>query len=550
MVSVKVSSGTPAFTASISPSAAAAPWLTVTPSSGTFPGTLSVLMNPTSLPLGIYNTASVTIAVAGVAAPLSIPVTLTVTAPPAHLTLNWATLAFAAPGSTAAQNVMLSTDGLPISFTATSGAKWLLLNTPTGGAPSSAVTGVVASPADPATLTVSIDLSALLALVPQTAPYVAKIAVKASGSAVAVKSQNITVNLTVNSMAPTIASVWPANLPLNGLPSWVTIIGTNFYSATLVKVQGVTGTLTPKVIGASELSVQIPAALLTAPTTLRLIASNPAPGGDSTPSAGASITVANPTAIFTNGVVSAASYASDVVSPGELVTIFGTNIGPATPAPMNITNGYVDTNLSGVTATVDGTNAPLVYASQNQVTIQVPYEATIGANKNVVVNNGTAATATVKINPTAPGIFTFDGTGTGQAAALNYSAATGAYTFNSNTTPAKIGDIVILYLTGEGNYNASLLTGAMVTNTGFIIPATLSPLPQMNPLPAVTIGGVDASAGVAYAGPMVGAMLGMLQINVTVPTDSATGAAVPIAVTVGGVSTQMNQPNVTLAIHP
>jgi uncharacterized protein (TIGR03437 family) len=45
-------------------------------------------------------------------------------------------------------------------------------------------------------------------------------------------------------------------------------------------------------------------------------------------------------------------------------------------------------------------------------------------------------------------------------------------------------------------------------------------------------------------------MLGVLQINVTVPTGSATGAAVPISVTAGGVSTQANQPNVTLSIHP
>jgi uncharacterized protein (TIGR03437 family) len=409
---------------------------------------------------------------------------------------------------------------------------------------------VVASPAQPITLSVSIDPTALAALVPQTAPYVAKITVVASGPAVAVKSQNVTVNLTVNSSAPTIASVWPANLPLNGPASWVTIIGTNFYSATLVKVQGVTGTLTPKVLSSSELSVLVPATLLTAPTTLHMIASNPAPGGDSTPGAGSSIAVANPTAIFANGVVSAASYASDAVSPGELVTIFGTNIGPATPAPMNITNGYVDTNLSGVTATVDGQNAPLVYVSQNQLTIQVPYEVTTGTGKHVVVNNGTSANATVKINPTAPGIFTADGSGTGQAAALNYNATTGAYTLNSTTTPAKIGDTVILYLTGEGNYNASLLTGAIVTNTGFIIPATLSPLPQVSPLPTVTIGGADASAGVSYAGPMVGAMLGLLQINVTVPTGSATGAAVPISVSIGGVSTQVNQPNVTLSIHP
>ena len=549
-VSLKASSGTPTFTTSISPSAGAAPWLTVNTSSSTLPATLSVRVNPTSLPIGVYNTAAITITVTGVAAPLNIPVTLTVTAPPAHLTFSIASLTFTSPGATTPQNVTLSTDGLPISFTATAGAKWVTLNTPTSSSPATSVTGILTSPADPITLTVSIDPTASAALAPQTAPYVAKITVVASGPSVATKSQNITVNLTVNSATPTIASVWPASLPVSGPASWVTVVGTNFYAATIIKVQGIAGTFPPKVVSPTELSVQLPASLLTVPTSLPLIASNPAPGGDSTPSAQSTITVANPTAIFSNGVVSAASYASDAICPGELVTIFGTNIGPPNAAPMNVTNGYVDTTLNGITATVDGQSAPVVYASLNQVTIQVPFEVTTGAGKNVVVDNGTQATALVTINSTAPGLFTADGSGTGQAAALNYNAATGAYTLNSSTTPAKIGDTVILYLTGEGDYNFSLLTGAVNTNTGFIIPATLSPLSQMNPMPLVTIGGVDASAGVAYAGPLPGSLLGLLQINVTVPTGSATGSAVPISVNIGGVSTQVNQPNVSLAIHP
>ncbi len=159
-------------------------------------------------------------------------------------------------------------------------------------------------------------------------------------------------------------------------------------------------------------------------------------------------------------------------------------------------------------------------------------------------------TAKVTINATAPGIFSADGSGTGQAAALNYNATTELYTLNGSSTPAKIGDTVILYLTGEGNYNAALLTGAVLTNTGFLIPSSLSPLPTMSPLPSVSIGGVDASGGVSYAGPMVGAMLGLLQINVTVPIGSSTGSAVPVSVSIGGVSTQTDQPNVTLSIHP
>ena len=428
------------------------------------------------------------------AAPVTVAVTLTVTAPAANLGLSWNALTFAAPGTTGAQAVILSTDGLPISFAATSGAKWLLLKTPVSGTPSIAVTGVVTSPATPVTLTVSLDPVALAALVPQTSVYVGKITIVASGPPVAVKSQTITVNLTVNSSPPTISSVWPTSLPLGAsVAYWVTVMGTNFYSATVVKVQGITGTLTPKLVSATELSVQIPASMLATPTTLNLIASNPAPGLDSTVTAKCAIAVASPIAIYTNGVVSAASYASDAVSPGELITIFGTNIGPAMPAPMTISSGYVATTLSGVAATVDGKNAPIVYASLNQITIQVPYEATTGVNKIVSITNvgNPPVTAKVTINLTAPGIFTADGSGTGQAAALNYDSTTELYALNGSSTPVKIGDIVVLYLTGEGNYNAALLTGAVLTNTGFIIPSTLNPLPQMSTLPVVTIGGVS-----------------------------------------------------------
>jgi uncharacterized protein (TIGR03437 family) len=181
------------------------------------------------------------------------------------------------------------------------------------------------------------------------------------------------------------------------------------------------------------------------------------------------------------------------------------------------------------------------------VSAQVPYEVTSGNNKQVSLTNGTnpAATATVTIAAAAPGIFTADGSGAGQAAALNYSAATSQYSLNGSSNPAKIGDTVLLYLTGEGNYNASPLSGVPgASNTGFIIPSSLSPLPQLNPLATVTIGGADAT--VSYAGPMVGSMLGLVQMNVVVPTGTATGAAVPVVITSGGNTTQTG---VTLAVH-
>ena len=129
---------------------------------------------------------------------------------------------------------------------------------------------------------------------------------------------------------------------------------------------------------------------------------------------------------------------------------------------------------------------------------------------------------------------------------MNFSASTGQYSLNASTTPAYAGDTVLLYLTGEGDYNASPLSGvAGASNTGYIIPSSLSPLPELNPLPTVTIGGTNAT--VAYAGPMVGSILGLLQINVTVPAGITAGTAVPVVVTIGGNTIQTG---VTLSIHP
>jgi len=522
-ISVKTNAGTPAFTTAITGMNTL--WLTVSPDSGKLPGSLSLRANPTSLAVGTYN-ATVTVTATGITNSLNIPVTLAVSSPPSTVTLSATTLNFAAPPiPPPAQTVTLSTNGTPISFSAASGAAWLQVS-PTVG---------VVLPGEREVLTISVDASSLA---PQTAPYVGKITVTASGAGV--KAQSITANLIVNSTKPTIASVWPGTLPINGGAQTITIRGTNFYAATVAKVQGITAPLSTTVLSPTALLAVVPASLTVAAATLSVLVSNPAPGGDSAVSP---VTVANVPVI--QAVVNAASYAMGPVSPGELATIFGMNIGPSTPAALTITNGSVDTTLAGVTVTVDGKAAPLIYVSQDQISIQVPYETSAGIGKAVVVTNGAnpAANATVAIAAAAPGIFTADGSGTGQAAALNYNATTMLYSLNSGTNTARIGDTVILYLTGEGNYNAAPLAGT--TNTGYVIPLTLSPLPQVSPLPVVTIGG--AAAVVAYAGPIPGSILGLLQVNVTVPVGSTTGAAVPVVVTIGGVATQSN---VTLAIHP
>ena len=529
-VSVRASSGTPSYTTS---TPASDYWLNVNLNGGNLPASLVVSVNPTSLPVAQY-TSSVTVTVTGAAAPVVVTVTLNVNAAPSTLSLSPATLSFTAPPDPSAPlTVTLSTNGSPISFTATAGATWLTVSPNVG----------IVFPGDLATLTVTVNATNLT---PSATPYTANITVVASGATVTTKSQNIAVGVTVDSQTPSIASIWPPSLPLNAPAQILTIRGTNFYSASLVGVQigsNITA-LTTTLISPTTLEAVVPAAMMTASGNLEIVVENPAPGGNS-----AAVAESVLSAPVIDGVFSSASYASATISPGELVTIFGTNIGPTTPATMSITNGYVNTTLSNVTLTIDGQNAPMLYVSTNQVTAQVPYEVTIGSGIAVVLTNGTnpPANFTVTTAAAAPGVFTANGSGTGQAAAINTSASTGAVTLNSTTNPAKIGDTVSLYLTGEGNYNTSLLPGAVNTNTGFIVPATISPLPEISPTPTVQIGGVDATAGVSYAGVVPGSIIGVLQINVAVPTGSSTGAAVPVAVSIGGNSTQSG---VTINVHP
>ncbi len=525
-VAVKPSTGKPTFTTS---TPATDYWLTVNLDSGTLPSSISVEVNPTSLAVGTYSSA-VTITVAGVASPAVVTVGLEVTAPPSTLSLSPTNLIFTAPPSpSVAQTVTLSTNDSPISYTATSGATWLSVSPPVG----------IVLPGDLVTLTVNVNA---MNLAPRIAPYTANITVVASGATVTAKSQNILVTVTVESITPSIASIWPLILPENAGPQTITIRGASFYAASVAGVQGVPAPLVTTILSPTALLAVVPASLLTQAAILGIVVENPSPGGASAPSP---VSVGNIPTIF--GVFSSASYASATISPGELVTMFGSNIGPAIPATMVVAGGYASNNLGGVTVTIGGLSAPILYVSLNQVTVQVPYEVGVGAGQQVVVDYGgnVPASTIVTIAATAPGIFSTDGTGLGEAAAINTGVTSGLVTLNSTTNPANIGDTVSLFLTGEGNYNPAPLLGA--TNTGLIIPVGYTPLPQLSPLPTVNIGGVNASAGVSYAGPVPGSILGVLQINVVVPLGSATGQAVPVTVSISGVNAQAN---VTLNVHP
>ncbi|HJZ98768.1 MAG TPA: M12 family metallopeptidase, partial [Candidatus Solibacter sp.] len=81
-------------------------------------------------------------------------------------------------------------------------------------------------------------------------------------------------------------------------------------------------------------------------------------------------------------VLNAASFLGGAVSPGEILTIFGMSIGPATLITEQIQNGKFTSTLGGVRVLFDGVAAPLVYVSPNQIAPIVPYTV---AGKNSTI---------------------------------------------------------------------------------------------------------------------------------------------------------------------
>jgi len=208
-------------------------------------------------------------------------------------------------------------------------------------------------------------------------------------------------------------------------------------------------------------------------------------------------------------VVNAASYAEGAIAPGEVVTLFGSNLGPCTLTGLTLdANGFVSSTLAGVQVKFDGVAAPLIYVTATQVAAVVPYDVDGRSSTSVQVTVGGRAsnTVTVPVAAAAPGIFTADASGTGSAAAF------------------RTGDVVTIYVTGEGQTTPAGVNGKVTSNP---------PLPK---LPVIaTIDGQPAE--VLFAGEAPGIVSGVMQVNLRAASGVRTGP-VPVAVTVGGVAAQ------------
>jgi uncharacterized protein (TIGR03437 family) len=238
-------------------------------------------------------------------------------------------------------------------------------------------------------------------------------------------------------------------------------------------------------------------------------------------------------------VVNAASLQPGI-SPGALVTIFGDRIGPAIPTWGSSTRTIYEPNrffvsplLNSTRVWFDGTPAPLLWANAGQVNAVVPYEVAGKTSVEMVLGHSfqAAPPVTVPVLETSPGVFTANGSGSGQGAILGVKDA-----LNSAENPAPAGSTIQIWATGAGVWDPTVPTGLAI-----------HPIPPF-PVPAapvtVTIGGQPAQ--VTYAGGAPGYVSGVLQVNAVVPDGLAPGSQ-PVVLRIG--QNDNSQQQVTVAVQ-
>jgi len=504
-------------------------WLAVTPPSGntTANPTLTISIDSTKLTApGVYpGTITVTSPGAG-NSPATINVTVTVggtlTAP--NTTLTFTQVA----GGTAPAAQTIAVTGSPgsLSFTTTTstGTSWLTVTPPSGTTPGTVTVSVAAGSLAVGQYTGSVTITSPGAAgSPITVPVVLNV----------VGSQSLTANPTSLTFAYNLGQTAPAaqSLVVNSSSTGAAISAQVQYT------------------GATTGWLQVAPSTGTSPATFTVTAT---PGSLAAGTYNATINITSSSALnalnvpvtFTvnqipkplvTAIKNNGSFASGGISPGENIVLGGTGLGPAAIVVGGVTNGFWSTNVGNTRVLFDGIPAAVLYASDTQTSVMVPYGVNGRSITSIVVEySGVQSTAVSQnVVGAAPGIYTLNQQGTGPGAILNQDGVT----VNGVSTPAPRGTVVSVYMTGEGQTNPPGVDGA-------IIPAVLSALKRPVLLVTATIGGVDAH--VEYAGSAAGLISGVMQVNLTIPGNAPTGGQVPLQISVGGLPAQAG---VTIAVQ-
>ena len=222
--------------------------------------------------------------------------------------------------------------------------------------------------------------------------------------------------------------------------------------------------------------------------------------------------------ITPGGIVNAANNRGGSVAQGSLITIYGSNLGPATPVqatayPIPATMGNVTVSVTQGSTTLQ---AYLKYVSATQINAILPSNTPLGNVQLTVSYLGApSAPATINVVATAFGIFSSAG-GRGPAILQNFNSATNQ-PLNTVTITAKPSQILIIWATGLG----PITTGDN----------TPPPGGNMSVPVQVLVGGQQAP--LLYSGRAPN-FAGVDNVYFTVPASAPLGCYIPVQVNAAG----------------
>ncbi len=242
--------------------------------------------------------------------------------------------------------------------------------------------------------------------------------------------------------------------------------------------------------------------------------------------------------LYYGGTYHAATYApaglpNGGLPRGGLFTVFGRNLGPATPATANAFP--LSTNLSGVRLQVlKGTqtfDAYPVFVSAGQINAILPSNAPLGkAVLRLQFNTNTSNIIPIDIVQSNFGIFSINSGGYGPAIVTNFIDP-GTQPINSLEQAAQPGQVITIWGSGLG----PVAYPDNVAPTAGDLPGNAS----------VFIGGIPAQRLYAGRAPCCS---GLDQLVVTIPPNVPQGCWVPIQVLAGGITS--NTATIAIATQP
>ena len=223
------------------------------------------------------------------------------------------------------------------------------------------------------------------------------------------------------------------------------------------------------------------------------------------------------------GLSNAAAYTvSTAIAPGELISIYGTGLGPNPGAGSSLnSSGQISSTIGGTRILIGGVAAPLLYAGPNQINAVVPFEVASVASTTiqVVTASGGSESFPMSVASAVPELISEVTDGVVSVIALNQD---GSLNFYNN--PALAGSVVVFYAFGAGALSPPLQDAAIA---GDSLSYAANPV-------SILLNGVPLK--ILYAGSAPGIVAGVMQINAQLPTTGIMSADNVAAIQVNGVS--------------